>query len=152
MHELDEILRCLKDVSTSFENFSETFKLKFSPFKSAENALENCNQLSEGIAHKNLRKFLRSSLNDGKPYLLYVSERKLGDDINAYASSALPNVTISTESAALEIFRQIRRYFPEYISSFSHHTEVKTHIGLGHSYSRAKVMFNVNRYEFAVSY
>ncbi|KAM3176523.1 hypothetical protein ACTXT7_006346 [Hymenolepis weldensis] len=145
MHELDEILGNLKIISVDYETFSKTFELNYSPFKSAQIAIDNCFQISEGLAHKCLRRFLKKTLNDGKPYILYVSEYKLGDDLKSFVNATLPNVTISTESGTLEVFRQIRRYFPQYIESLSAFAETKAHIGLGHNYSRYKVLYNVNR-------
>ncbi len=147
MHELSEVVDALPDACASYDTFSSTFKLKgFSPFTSAENALENCNSISEGMIHDDLQTFLQSHLNGEKPILLCVSERKLADAIKAPETGLPENMKCSSETIASDIFRRIREFFPHYIAELTHFAESQAQIGLGHSYSRAKVKFNVNRY------
>ena len=147
LHELSAVVGCLSDISNDYDTFSGTFKLRaFSPFTSAENALENCNSVSEGIVHDDLQRFLVSNLTGEKPVLLCVSERKLADAIKSPETGLPENVNVSSESIALDVFRRIREFFPNYIAELTHFAESQAQIGLGHSYSRAKVKFNVNRF------
>merc|ERR1712168_85872 len=44
-----------------------------------------------------------------------------------------------------EILRGVRLHFPDFVTGLSPTAEAKAQLGLGHSYSRAKVKFNVNR-------
>merc|ERR1711970_1217915 len=44
-----------------------------------------------------------------------------------------------------EILRGIRLHFPSFVAGLTPTAEAKAQLGLGHSYSRAKVKFNVNR-------
>lgn len=147
MHELSEVVDGLADACENYEAFSGVFKLRgFSPFTSAENALENCNSISEGMIHDDLQSFLQTHLTGDKPVLLCVSERKLADAIKSPETGLPDNLKCSSESIASDIYRRIREFFPHYISELTHFAESQAQIGLGHSYSRAKVKFNVNRY------
>ncbi|KAK8799006.1 hypothetical protein WA171_005757 [Blastocystis sp. BT1] len=48
---------------TDFSKFSKIVKLKaFCPFESAESALENCNDISEGVLSNTLKVFLEVNL------------------------------------------------------------------------------------------
>ncbi|VDL97871.1 unnamed protein product [Schistocephalus solidus] len=138
MHQLSDVVDAIPEVSADYESFSKCFKLRgFVSFTSAENALENCNSISEGLVHDDLQSFLSSHLNDGKHVLLCVADRRL--------AGLSDNIQCTSESMASEIFRKIRQFFPFYIAELSHFAESQAQIGLGHSYSRAKVKFNVNR-------
>ncbi len=44
-----------------------------------------------------------------------------------------------------ELTRGIRLYFPKLVKGLTGPTVAKAQLGLGHSYSRAKVKFNVHR-------
>uniref|UniRef100_A0A5K3FD44 Nucleolar protein 56 n=1 Tax=Mesocestoides corti TaxID=53468 RepID=A0A5K3FD44_MESCO len=146
LHELVDVVERLPEVCVDYESFSSTFKLRgFSPFTSAENALDNCNAVSEGIVHDDLQQFLISSLSGERPIHLCVSERKLADALKVPETGLPGNVTCSSESIAAEVYRRIREFFPHYIAELTHFAESQAQIGLGHSYSRAKVKFNVNR-------
>lgn len=147
LHELSAVVERLSEVSTDYDTFSGTFKLRaFSPFTSAENALENCNSISEGIVHDDLQNFLVSNLSGEKPVILCVSEHKLADALNATETGLPETVKISSESAAADVYRGIREFFPNYIAELTHFAESQAQVGLGHSYSRAKIKFNVNRF------
>ncbi|KAL5103371.1 Nucleolar protein 56 [Taenia crassiceps] len=146
LHDLSAVVERLPEVSADYATFSGTFKLRaFSPFTSAENALENCNSISEGIVNDDLQNFLSSNLSGEKPVLLCVSEHKLADAIKATESGLPENVKISSESVAADVYRGIREFFPNYIAELTHFAESQAQVGLGHSYSRAKIKFNVNR-------
>jgi len=43
------------------------------------------------------------------------------------------------------LFQGVRLHFPRLVKGLSEVSEGKAQLGLGHSYSRAKVKFNVNR-------
>nr|VZI42697.1 unnamed protein product [Spirometra erinaceieuropaei] len=146
MRQLSDVVEAIPEVSADYETFSQCFKLRgFVSFTSAENALENCNSISEGLVHDDLQSFLLSHLNDGKNVLLCVADRRLADAIKSPEAGLPENIQCTSESMASEIFRKIRQFFPFYIAELSHFAESQAQIGLGHSYSRAKVKFNVNR-------
>lgn len=67
------------------QRFSKLIKLvSFMPFASAENALENINDISEGVLNDTLKNFLQINLpktKSGKGFALGVAEEKLGSAI-----------------------------------------------------------------------
>ncbi|KAL3314954.1 snoRNP complex protein nop56 [Cichlidogyrus casuarinus] len=140
---LDELVSEFK--ASDEESIKGRVKLTaFHPFTSAINALEHCNSVSEGIIHEELNSFLKENCSCSKSSNLYVQERKLADAIRTELGSTLNKNCIFNQNSA-EIFRILRVIFPSMIAQMSHFAESKAQIGLGHSYSRAKVKFNVNR-------
>ena len=129
--------------------FSRTIQFKaFKPFESAESALENINCISEGVLSDELRDFLelnlpKAKVKDGKKkykYNLGVSEKSLATAVQeSLGMKCVVNQTVS------EICRGVRQHFTAYISALDGGQLEKAQLGLGHSYSRAKVKFNVNR-------
>ena len=119
------------------------------PFTSAENALQNINDISEGIVNPDLSAFLEAnlpaapaSLKAGKAPKFYVGvmEPKIGTAIQeGLGFPCNSNETIT------EIVRGIRAHFVRYIEQLAGGNLEKAQLGLAHSYSRAKVKFNVNR-------
>lgn len=125
--------------------FCKAFKLHgFAPFESSASALQNCNAISEGVVHEELKNFLLEKL-PMKSLLLCVAERKLADSLKSPEIGLPDDFLCSAESILLEVYRGLRLHFPTFIKELSHFVESKAQIGLGHSYSRAKVKFNVNR-------
>jgi nucleolar protein 56 len=72
--------------------------------------------------------------------LLGVSDSKL-----AAALSEGLGVACMHTGVVPEIVRGIRCHFPRFVKNLSEVAQGKAQLGLGHSYSRAKVKFNVNR-------
>ncbi|CAH8871153.1 unnamed protein product [Trichobilharzia szidati] len=127
------------------EEFLNTFKLHaFAPFTSSASALQNCNGISEGIVPIELKAFIEANLPSSN-VLLCVADRKLAESIKDPEIGLPENITCSSESVLHEVYRALRVYFPKYINALSHFDESKAQIGLGHSYSRAKVKFNIYR-------
>lgn len=114
----------------------------FRPFASAEAALDNVLQLSEGQVTPMLRDFLVSSVKavGGEECVLGIAEERL-------AVSISENTGLKCEKNArvTEILRGIRTHFDKYVKELSADDWHKSQLGLGHSYSRSKVKFNVNR-------
>mmetsp|Transcript_33930 Transcript_33930/g.95459 ORF Transcript_33930/g.95459 Transcript_33930/m.95459 type:complete len:952 (+) Transcript_33930:178-3033(+) len=137
----DAVQQSLLDLS----KFGKAVKLKaFTPFKSAEDALANINAVSEGVAHETLVNFLEMNFPKSKKagkYLLGVSEEKLGGSIQEQCDGVkcVKNQTVT------ELQRVIRLHFDKVLSAFKEGDLEKAQLGLGHSYSRCKVKFNVNR-------
>lgn len=124
--------------------FNSVVKLiGFTPFKTAVTALENCNSVSEGVLPDELQLFLETFLpkssKKGK-VVLGVSEPKLG----AAISEAM-GTTCQHTGVIPELVRGIRFHFHNMVKGFTVQSSGKAQLGLGHSYSRAKVKFNVNR-------
>ncbi|KAJ1787567.1 Nucleolar protein 56, partial [Coemansia sp. RSA 1938] len=126
---------------TDLAKFGKYVKAKsFVPFKTAADALENINDVSEGMCSDALRGFLQLNLPKGSKSVLGVSDRNLAGSIKSEAG-----VQCSTEELAQEMIRGIRLHAEKMISQLKTGDLSKSQLGLGHAYSRAKVKFNVNR-------
>lgn len=140
--ELPEVQKSTQDLS----KFGRIVKLKsFIPFKSAAHALENINDITEGIVSDHLKEFLQLNLPSVKPgkkpkFQLGVAEPKLGGAITEAIG-----VPCTANDLTEELLRGIRLHFDKFIKQFKPGDLEKAQLGLGHSYSRAKLKFNVNR-------
>lgn len=115
--------------------------IAFSPFKTAVNALENINAVSEGVVHEDLQLFLETNLPKKKTkFTLGVGDAKLGATVNETFGYSCMHVGVVPE-----ILRGIRLHFPKLVEDLTEYNCSKAQLGLGHSYSRSKVKFNVNR-------
>lgn len=127
--------------------FGKVCKLTaFAPFLSAAQALENANDISEGILNDYLKSFLTMNLPAIKPgkkskYVLGVFDYKIGQSIN----EELRITCKFADDVVKELLRGIRVYFDKFIKGLRDGDLEKSQLGLGHSYSRSKVKFNVNR-------
>ncbi|VDP44109.1 unnamed protein product [Schistosoma margrebowiei] len=137
------------DLLNDEEEFMKCFKLHaFVPFSSSASALQNCNGISEGVVPQELKTFIEENLPAFSDVLLCISDRKLAESLKAPEVGLPETIACSSESILHEVYRAIRFYFPKYIKEFSHFDESKAQIGLGHSYSRAKVKFNIYRFVY----
>jgi len=145
LQEFEEVATFLPQVEDSVNDvskFSQVVNLiGFSPFKTAADALANINSISEGIVHDDLKLFLDTNMpKGGKGAVLGVSDSKLSSGINDAC-----NIKCSHIGVIPEVIRGIRQHFPKLVKGFSAVTSDKAQLGLSHSYSRAKVKFNVNK-------
>jgi len=132
-----------------FDNFSQVVTLtSFLPFPTPEIGLKNMNDISEGILNPFLRDFLESTLSSsGKSITLGVVDATLGISIE----SELQISCIKKDGTVLELVRFIRYHFESFLKGFTDRVSseeaflFKAQRGLSHSYSRAKVKFNVNK-------
>ncbi|ORY35578.1 hypothetical protein BCR39DRAFT_21276 [Naematelia encephala] len=141
----------LQDAITDYNTFSRMVQLaSFLPFTSAAQALENANDVSEGILNPHLRNLLNiivpgdkgKSNKKASGVLLGVSERGLGGAIMSELG-----IPCDTGERALELIRGVRLHQEKMlVKGGMHKGDVfVAQLGLGHSYSRGKVKFNVNR-------
>ncbi|MCL4124466.1 UNVERIFIED_CONTAM: hypothetical protein GTU68_000605 [Idotea baltica] len=115
----------------------------FRTFKNAASALENINAVSEGILTKDLSAFLSTNLpSTGKKdkITLGVIDPKLGSAINESLDIKVVHIGVVPE-----IIRGIRFHLPSFVKGLNDASMKQSELGLGHSYSRGKVKFNVNR-------
>lgn len=144
--EFEEISMFLPQVESSVTDFSKFHAIvklaSFSPFKTAISALENINAISEGIAPQDLLVFLDDFFSKlkKKKCTLGVADAKLGAAITESIE-----VQCSHFGAVPEILRGIRFHFHRLVKGFTDKGAGIAQLGLGHSYSRAKVKFNVHR-------
>jgi len=128
---------------TDFAKFHSLVKLNgFAPFKTAISALENINAISEGIISQDLLVFLDGIFSNlkKKKCQLGVSDKKLASAISEAIALDCTHVGVVPE-----IIRGIRCHFHRLIKGFTDKSAGIAQLGLGHSYSRAKVKFNVHR-------
>ena len=94
------------------------------------------------MVNDSLKNFLESSLPQTKKskLILGVGEPNLGGAIKA----AL-NIPCEHNEVTRELLRGIRVHCEKLIPAFREGDLAKAQLGLGHSFSRAKVKFNVNR-------
>ncbi|KAF3436847.1 hypothetical protein FNV43_RR19600 [Rhamnella rubrinervis] len=146
---LDEIGQNTEAVRSSVSDlnrFGRVVKLTaFHPFESAIDALNQCNSVSEGLMTDELRSFLQLNLpkvKEGKKakFSLGVGEPKIGSHI-----FEVTKIPCQSNEYVVELLRGVREHFPTFIKNLKPGDLEKAQLGLGHSYSRAKVKFNVNR-------
>ncbi|XP_074278592.1 nucleolar protein 56-like [Silene latifolia] len=146
-HGLDEIgqnTQAVRDSVTDLNRFGKVVKLfAFQPFESAHDSLSQCNSLSEGIMTDELRNFLDLNFPEkskAKDLVLGVADSKLGASIfDETKLQCRSNEFVS------ELIRGVREHFQKFIKDLKPGDLEKAQLGLAHSYSRAKVKFNVNR-------
>merc|ERR1712127_372851 len=146
MEEIEEIAALLPIVQESmgdYAKFAGHVKLAaFSPFTSAVAALENMNAVTEGTVHADLKGFLENNLPaKHKKVILGVQDKKMIENMHA----EFPDLQLSTGEAIIEVCRTTRQYFPKMQKSLTPLVQDTAQRGLAHSYSRAKLRFNVHR-------
>ncbi|XP_061366548.1 nucleolar protein 56-like isoform X2 [Gastrolobium bilobum] len=148
-HGVDEIGQNTQEVRKSVSDlnrFGKVVKLRsFNPFTSALDALKQCNAVSEGILTDELRTVLETNLpkvKDGKKskFSLGVSDPKIGSQI-----SEVSKIPCQSNEFVNELLRGVRFHFDRFVNDLKSGDLIKGQLGLAHSYSRAKVKFNVNR-------
>ncbi|KAJ6748437.1 NUCLEOLAR PROTEIN 5 NUCLEOLAR PROTEIN NOP5 NOP58 [Salix purpurea] len=146
---LDEIGQNTEAVRNSVSDLNRFGKVAqltaFLPFESALDALNQCNSVSEGIMTDELRNFLELNLpkvKGGKKvkFSLGVAEPKIGSHI-----FEVTKIPCQSNEFVHELLRGVRLHFERFIKDLKSGDLEKAQLGLGHSYSRAKVKFNVNR-------
>ncbi|KAL8097881.1 nucleolar protein 56-like [Apium graveolens] len=148
-HGLDEIGQntdAVRNSVTDLSRFGKVVKLVgFNPFDSALDALNQINAVSEGQMTDELQNFLEANLpkvkESKKPkFSLGVAEPKLGSHI-----FEVTKIPCQSNEFVLELLRGVRLHIDRFIENLKPGDLEKAQLGLGHSYSRAKVKFNVNR-------
>ncbi|KAG6919217.1 hypothetical protein DXG01_008011 [Tephrocybe rancida] len=117
--------------------------LSFSPFKTAAQALENANDISEGIVNEYLKNLLELNLaksSKKSPVVLAVSDSILASNIKTELG-----IACEVSDTSQEFIRGIRLHASKLLKGLQTDDLRKAQLGLGHSYSRAKLKFNVNR-------
>ncbi|KAM3377978.1 nucleolar protein 56 [Capsicum galapagoense] len=154
-HGIDEIgqnTEAVRNSITDLKRFGKVVKIEaFNPFESALDALNQCNAVSEGQMTQELQNFLERSLpkvKEGKKvkFSLGLAEPKLGSHIHE-----VTKIPCQSNEFVLEILRGVRLHFEKFIENLKHGDLEKAQLGLSHSYSRAKVKFNVNRVDNMVT-
>uniref|UniRef100_A0A4W5KY33 Nucleolar protein 56 n=1 Tax=Hucho hucho TaxID=62062 RepID=A0A4W5KY33_9TELE len=143
VEEIGMLLPQVEDCVLNIGKFNGMVSLAaFFPFKSAQAALDNINAISEGVVHADLKLFLETNLPIGgkKKVMLGVGDAKIGGALQEELG-----LSIQTGGVVAEILRGVRLHFHSLVKGLTAQAASKAQLGLGHSYSRAKVKFNVNR-------
>ncbi|KAF2869122.1 pre-rRNA processing nucleolar protein-like protein Sik1 [Massariosphaeria phaeospora] len=145
----DKIGNKLKEVQAAAQDlakFGKTVELQgFAPFQGNEDALNEINDISEGIVSDFLRATLETNLPK-KTVTLGVGDRNLAGGIR----SVLPKVsceTSETSEVVADLLRGLRQHGPKMIKKLQTGDTERATLGLAHAYSRAKVKFSVNKHD-----
>ncbi|KAL8697433.1 MAG: hypothetical protein Q9224_002313, partial [Gallowayella concinna] len=113
-------------------------------FSGAAQALENANEVSEGIASKFLISLLELNLpKPGKKHkvTLGVSDKNLAGSIKD-AFPGLECETADTSDVVQDLLRGIRQHAPKLLKQLQEGDVERAQLGLGHAYSRGRVKFS----------
>lgn len=109
--------------------------------------MSNINDISEGVLSEELGAFLEANLPSVKAkagkspkWHLGVSDPKIGNAIQEGRG-----IPCNSNDTIAEVVRGIRMHISHYVEGLGGGALDKAQLGLAHSYSRAKVKFNVNR-------
>ncbi|EMD00092.1 hypothetical protein BAUCODRAFT_30547 [Baudoinia panamericana UAMH 10762] len=144
-------LKEVQDAHTDLGRFGKMVQLvSFAPFQGASQALENANDVSEGIMSEYLRTVLESNLptTTGKKaknkVVLGVGDRNLAGSIK----QAFPGIeceTGETSELVADLLRGLRLHAEKLLKGLQTGDVSRAQLGLGHAYSRAKVKFSVQK-------
>ncbi|KAF2011754.1 Nop-domain-containing protein [Aaosphaeria arxii CBS 175.79] len=139
----------LKEVQQSVQDLARFGKMVelvgLAPFQGTEQALNEINDVSEGIMSDYLKAHLETTLPKAgkkKSVTLGVSEKNLAGSIRAEFGS-LSCETAETSEAVADLLRGLRQHGPKLIKKLQPGDMERSILGLGHAYSRSKVKFNV---------
>ncbi|KAG0123261.1 hypothetical protein HOY82DRAFT_582274 [Tuber indicum] len=138
-------LKEVQEATQDLSRFGKMIKLvSFAPFQGAAQALENANDISEGIANDHLKALLELNLPKGgkkKKAVLGISDKNLAGSIKA----TFPGVDCETNEVVQDLLRGLRLWGPKLLKQLQDGDMDRAQLGLGHAYSRAKVKFSVQK-------
>ncbi|KAI9666381.1 MAG: snoRNP complex protein nop56 [Bathelium mastoideum] len=147
----DTIGNRLKEVQEKVQDLARFGKMVdlvgFAPFQGAAHALENANDISEGIVSDYLRTVLDTNLpNVGKKHklVLGVSDKNLANGIKT-AFNYVECETGETSEVVADLLRGLRLHASKLLKQLQEGDVERAQLGLGHAYSRAKVKFSVQK-------
>ncbi|KAK2628912.1 hypothetical protein QTJ16_002015 [Diplocarpon rosae] len=151
VHQADVVgnrLKEVQDASQDLAKFGKMVKLvNFAPYRGAAEALENINDVSEGVLSEYLRSNLELNLpkpSKKKKVVLGVSDKNLAGSIKA----SFPGVdceTSETSEVVADLLRGLRFHAGKLLKGLQDGDVERAQLGLGHAYSRARVKFSVQK-------
>eukprot|EP00440_Ansanella_granifera_P074741 gb/GFBE01081111.1/.p1 GENE.gb/GFBE01081111.1/~~gb/GFBE01081111.1/.p1 ORF type:complete len:484 (+),score=204.67 gb/GFBE01081111.1/:1-1452(+) len=122
------------------KKFSKMVSLHaWTPFKDAEDALNQCNSVSAGTPTEELVNFLEMNLpKKKKGYQLGVYDAELGKELGAQFS-------VTHGQSVKELLRGCRMHFGRLVKDLSEVDLDKARLGLGHAFSRSRMQLDPNR-------
>ncbi|EGV66616.1 Nucleolar protein 56 [Yamadazyma tenuis] len=144
----DEVSSRSKEVQESASDlarFSKMIELvSFAPFKGAAQALENANDISEGLVSDYLKSVLELNIPKGSSknrVALGVSDRNLGPSVKEH----FPYIDCFSNEIVQDFLRGIRTHGVKLLKELQEGDLERAQLGLGHAFSRAKVKFSVQK-------
>ncbi|MCJ1459415.1 snoRNP complex protein nop56 [Mycoblastus sanguinarius] len=141
----------LKEVQDSVQDLAKFGKMvkliSFAPFHGAAQALENANEISEGIASEFLLSMLEVNLplsSKKNKIVLGVQDKNLAGAIKG-AFPGLECETGDTSEIVQDLLRGVRQHGHKLLKQLQEGDVERAQLGLGHAYSRAKVKFSVQK-------
>ena len=116
---------------------------KFYGSKRFNLSFDTSSLIPPGIVHDDLKNFLEANVSIGKKkskVTLGVSDPRIGAAIQESV-----NIQCESDTLIIEVTRGVRVHFEKMIKGLTGSMSGKAQLGLGHSYSRAKVKFNIHR-------
>ncbi|KAL8693163.1 MAG: hypothetical protein Q9218_001945 [Villophora microphyllina] len=151
IHQPDTVGNRLKEVQNSVQDLAKFGKMvkliSFAPFQGAAQALQNANEISEGIASDFLLSLLEVNLpQSGTKHkvTLGVSDKNLAGSIKI-VFPGLECETADTSEIVQDMLRGIRHHGPKLLKQLQEGDVERAQLGLGHAYSRARVKFSVQK-------
>ncbi|CAH0051019.1 unnamed protein product [Clonostachys solani] len=137
-----------QETANDLSKFGKMVKIvNFSPFRGQKEALSNINEISEGQLPEYLKEVLEINLpKSGKKskITLGVAEKNLAGAIkNAFPG--LNALTADTSDVCAELLRGIRVHASKLIEGLNDGDLEQAGRGLGHAYSRGRIMFDPKR-------
>ncbi|KAG7728429.1 hypothetical protein KL933_001662 [Ogataea haglerorum] len=144
----DEIGSRLKEVQAACNDLAAFSKLvelvSFAPFQGAAQALENANEISEGLVSDYLKSVLELNIPKGSKknkVALGISDKALGPSIK----EVFPYIECYSNEVVQDLLRGIRVFGAKLLKGLQEGDLERAQLGLGHAYSRAKVKFSVQK-------
>ena len=116
-------------------------------YRGAAQALENANDISEGVASEYLISLLEINLpksNKKNKITLGVADRNLAGSIKS-AFKGIGCETGDTSEVVQDMLRGLRQHAHKLLKQLQEGDEERAQLGLGHAYSRARVKFSVQK-------
>ncbi|TIC22117.1 Nop-domain-containing protein [Wallemia mellicola] len=143
VEEIASKTKAVQEQINDYHHFSKIVNIvSIYPFADAAEALQNANSVSEGELTDQLKSLLEQNLPKGSKsgVVLGVSDKALATSIKSELK-----IEGDVSDLSLELIRGVRIHAEKLIEGLSQGDLLRAQLGLGHSYSRAKVKFNVNR-------
>ncbi|KAF2827501.1 Nop-domain-containing protein [Ophiobolus disseminans] len=138
----------VQKAAADLDKFGKMVELvSLAPFQGTQAALQEVNDISEGILSDFLRATLESSLPKAgkkKTITLGLSERNLAQSVKASFSN-ITCETSDTSEVVSDLLRGLRQWGGKLIKQLNAGDIDRSILGLGHAYSRSKVKFSVNK-------
>ncbi|KAL9102280.1 MAG: hypothetical protein Q9163_002549 [Psora crenata] len=148
VHQPDTVGNRMKEFQNSVQDLAKFGKMvklvSFAPFQGAAQALENANDVSEGIASSFLLSLLEVNLPKSSKITLGIADKALAGAIKG----AFPSIqceTGDTSEIVQDMLRGIRQHSHKLLKQLQEGDVERAQLGLGHAYSRGKVKFSVQK-------